>query len=348
MTSSTISSANVSFKFPIDAFIADPAFIRNFQFSSTNKNFYFNYGFMCGRAILILMVIWLAFCTIYSKQGFKMYTQGIYLYLMSYLVIAQIKSCSKNSFILQSFFYGIARGARVSTTNFLSMGSNSIFFLSYVNGAKFRHLSIYSGFDLMATLFYTGVNVIILILMLRPRRVISSKVEDELMSLGLGRKLGSENISLPKLIFNLENMIRMGVYLTHVSSRISRITSAYDYLILLCIVFNQSVSLIDFLCTARQIKMRLRFIFKEVSISLLMYLKFSIGIQAVLSKRAAQLKQFQTGITLKADDEDGLYSSRTLQPFTTLSDRTPDINALKRKASRNPDLIYKITTKFRR
>jgi hypothetical protein len=116
-----------SFRLTMDKFILNPAFVRNFQYSSDNPNFYFVYGYLCGRALLVLMALWTVFGFIYRKLGFKMFTQTLNIYLMTYLALSMLRVSFRKSFVFQSFFYGLGFGCGVRITNFLKMPNTSIF-----------------------------------------------------------------------------------------------------------------------------------------------------------------------------------------------------------------------------
>jgi hypothetical protein len=66
-----VSQESFNLSLSLDKFILNPAFVRNFRYGTNNPNFYFNYGYICGRAFLILITMWTVFGMIYSRIGFK-------------------------------------------------------------------------------------------------------------------------------------------------------------------------------------------------------------------------------------------------------------------------------------
>jgi hypothetical protein len=88
-----------SFRLTMDKFIFNPAFVKNFQFSSNNPNFYFVYGYISGRALLILMTLWTIFGLVYRQLGFKMFTQTLNIYLSTYLILSLLRVSFRKSFV---------------------------------------------------------------------------------------------------------------------------------------------------------------------------------------------------------------------------------------------------------
>jgi hypothetical protein len=166
------------------------------------------------------------------------------------------------------------------------MSVDSIFLQGFIKGKYYRNISIYSKFDLLTTILYSVAYVIILLLGRRKRSSISKVADKESFSSNLtSRTWGKKyKLNIPKLVFSIETIIRMSVYLSFIQNRIYRITRASDYLILACLIFNHIVSILTFLNITRDIFLILKTAIKEVPIQMLMYIKFNIGIKAVVKK----------------------------------------------------------------
>lgn len=159
--------------------------------------------------------------------------------------LSLLKVSSETSFVLQSFLLGLSIGREVRVTNFIRVPQSSIF-SEYFAGMDKTSLdfTIYQDFNLTITVAFLVINIAITSHRLCRKREegnssFKRKVNGKVVQSNF-KNLSNGEMSLLRLIFSIENTIRMTVYLTNVSKHlnIDRINLFTDYFLLAFVVVN--------------------------------------------------------------------------------------------------------------
>lgn len=151
----------------------------------------------------------IVFSIIYDKLGFRLFTLTLNIYLITKNLIYLMHVIVKKSLILNSFFYGIKMGTSLQLLNFIKLGSDSIF---HNNNYSDNNDLSYEEFNLMLTVFYFVVNILLILYRMRAASKRKTTKPRNFVEKTFSH-YGETKLSVLGFIFALENVSTMSIQL---------------------------------------------------------------------------------------------------------------------------------------